>query len=236
MLDCRIRTGSAVSRIISVARLRPLCDTGCMSERPWYRLHWVTWVAVVICGCFFLYVQFVIEWTFVDFQSDVEGIREAVENVQRPVWWRSSRGWPIRNGPENHPWSLYHWLYPNHWYALNYLAFLLVTVSTAFVVEQLIRALGKRLQYRISTLFSITAVVAAVVAVSKHPGINLGGRRYVGEIFLPDAFFYPAASDYIWYIRFPLLVLLGFTIYAALWLAVRGIKLLFWKTDTLPQS
>jgi len=194
-----------------------------MSERPWYRLHWVTWVAVVACGGFLVYLQVVPQLMEFEFNRPYPGMVKG--------WLR---GWPILCflGRGSSWWTLDRWL-PFWGFSLNYVASLLVILSMVLVAEKLIRMVRKRLQFQISSLLVVTAVVAAVASVAQLPP-SLLVELHVAEMMLLmgpafEPYFFLFPNDYPWPIRIPLLILLGCTIYTTGWLAIRGVGFLIRK-------
>jgi hypothetical protein len=182
-------------------------------KRPWYRLHWVTWV--VTCGLLL---------ALINRQMDVNS--GGWENTK----W-THFGWPvihldvIEYMPASHlgapPVSLvgvqriikYHW----RWFALtiNVVTFLLFLGSTAFAVETFFRNY-RRLQFSVGNLIVITGVLGVILAMLIYkPAFLLGGRWYGLELS-----YLVAWRDFQQPVHWPVLLGLACTIYSLGWLAL----------------
>ncbi|MEX0714544.1 MAG: hypothetical protein WD278_19565 [Pirellulales bacterium] len=168
-----------------------------MSQRGWYRVDWVTWLAGLLVAGALVYAQFLA-------QGPVYGTKHV------------GFGWPfvyvlkpVRTlvPPRADQWSQASLL-------LSVLCCLLIAASTVFVLQSRFMR-SPRFQFTIAGLLTAVAVVAVVLVVVQerfaiHRALDLGTN------FAPDW------STPGWcYARLPILFGLGCTIYAAGWLAVR---------------
>ncbi len=141
-------------------------------SRPWYRLHWGTWLGGLVVGSALvatqLTAQAVFVWTIV------------IGFLGWPLPYLSGGGSPTD--------------YTIHVTGLivDLVVLLVILVSTLFTLERWLR-MPNRLQIRISTMLTLTAVMAGVLGLTSIPGL-----------------FWMA-----WYIRLPLLLGIGCTLYSA---------------------
>lgn len=198
-----------------------------MSERPWHRLHWVTWVVLIVVGYSMLSVQQEISLDF------------------RPGEFRFLYGWPVwfRDGLANqsHPYSAFA-------IAINIAFCGLGFVSSLLVAELFSRRRVRSRQYSLIRLMAAVAGLGIVFGVvrmeaqffmwSRNPSWVTGG--WSSDIPIPGEDVAPVeihtTSDplrwtiplrYPWIIGLPILFAVTCTIYSAGWLAALLIRRVF---------
>jgi hypothetical protein len=179
------------------------------SSRPWYRLHWLTWLVVaVVVGA--------------------SGNKER-QSPYIPVYVtngkRTWHGWPkicleMERGipafmPAGSPPNVsYHWVYPA--LVINVLVWLALTGSTAFIVERWLRN-AKRFQLSLGTTLAWLVVFGIVMTMLNGTFNNDAHVAYMpGELVdfhLPT---WGSLQHSIWW---PLLFALACTIFTSGWLA-----------------
>ena len=180
--------------------------------RPWYRLHWVTWLIVGIVGGALVYSQF---------QGQTDGFESSFS-------WELSTGygWPVKQltvtefgsyelpllGPPN-PSFTYQW----NWVAIVVAAAvsLVLLCSTAWVLECWLRS-PNRLQFSLRSLLIVSTVIGILLAALSQLEAFQIGSLLLNLDFAPP-------------IRWPLLFGLANALYASAWL-VSGV-LLRWFTS-----
>ena len=186
-------------------------------KRPWYRLHWLTWL---VLGLVLLVLAPRQRAEFHSYLLAGTGY----------LWKASYCGWPLVDlniketvalGGTARPKVEYHWRGVP--LAVNLLICSALAISTVFVTERLVRA-RPRMQFSIRSLLILISVVAILLTMMSNefihePDISDRSRRalmYWMELKNP--------------LRWPLLFALGCTIYSSGWLigfaAVRGWSLI----------
>ena len=193
-----------------------------MNKRPWYRLHWVTWVVLLIVG-------WAIGWCQVDDTRQTQFNRSGFVSA-----YFASHGWPFKALVERYSlWGIRTFdveLVNSVALALDVALSFILLGSTALVSERWIRG-PKRLQLQLKTLLSVTAVVAlSVLLVTQRETtwwwrlrneLDLV-RNY--QVVIPEVSSDPSLGPLHlqpWYVRFPVIFAIGCTIYLAADLATR---------------
>jgi hypothetical protein len=189
-------------------------------SRPWYRLHWLTWLATaVVIGA--LAIR----------QCDEVAVF-GFSNLGMYFGW-SYFGWPFANVDQSvtivmgftppefefnwHPWRI----------AGNIACGVLLVGSTAFVCESWLRR-PRRLQFRLRHLFVLPVLVGAMILLGHE--WELPYRDYDPEN-LQITWSLVSLSDAVQPLRWPVLLSLVGTVYSLCWLAysvcLRAYRLIF---------
>ncbi|HUE71625.1 MAG TPA: hypothetical protein VMP01_12135 [Pirellulaceae bacterium] len=181
-------------------------------KRPWYRLHWVTWVVVVI-----------LVWTLInrELEARLVGLSLSFSYISDTLY-----GWPVDHLTVVESGSLlrrpgqqlrfeYRWHYPQ--LVFNVVFCLLLSVSTVHVMELRLRS-PNHMQLSLRSLLVVTAIAACLAGLA---GGNIDfGLPWVG-----------VRSSWLinWYdlrrpVRWPLIFALGCTIYSLGWLALAFLR------------
>jgi hypothetical protein len=172
-----------------------------VASRPWYRLHWVAWLILVVVGGALIYAQF---------QGKTDGYESSFGYEISTDY-----GWPVAQFTVQ-TFGLYDLPLlgtpgPNyarewHWLALlvNAAVALAFLGSTAFVLEKWLRS-PKRLQFSLRSLLFVSAVIGILLAALSQ--MNDAHLQSLGI----DLDFAPP-------VRWPLLLGLANALYASGWL------------------
>lgn len=185
-----------------------------LPKRPWYRLHWVTWIGMGFVLSSAVFRQF--EERFV-----VESLGSLT------ITERFNFGWPLAyvemekfgpivvtpTGPSPNPAFIkYEWF---GWHLLlNCAICALLTGSTAYVSDAWLRS-PKRSQFGVRHLMIVTFVVATLIALTQ--GLEV---RYRDWEDFRMTWLLVSWSDMVNPLRWPLLLGLACTIYSLCWLTL----------------
>jgi hypothetical protein len=150
-------------------------------NRPWYRLHWVTWTVVAVMLLALVNRQIAVQsgsgasdyrytkWTHFGWPFIHLDLRETGPALPGSVQPNIKYGQPVFKY-DRRPLAL----------AINVLALLLFLVSSAFVVETFLRNYRKR-QFSLRNLILITGVLGVMLALfSYEPAFAFGARWLFG--------------------------------------------------------
>lgn len=176
-----------------------------VSARAWHRLHAVTWLALAVVGGALAHAHIVGRGHWM------------VRYFPTINYYNDYHGWPIvlvERMPDTP-------FFENRFapafgcaLAIDLLVSLLLLLSTASVIERWLRRPGSRLQLRLTTLFVLTAVVAAVLLVVQVEHRLVRGGPF-SDPWEADRFRYTPLVWYPWYVRVPLFIGLASAVYTA---------------------
>lgn len=190
-------------------------------KRPWYRLHWVTWMVIAVSL-----------WALINRQLAVQSGGWASPFIYTK--W-THFGWPfihldlMESGPASpgsvqpnikydQPDFKYDWRPPA--LAINVFTVLLFLGSTAFVVEAFLRNYRK-LQFSVGNLMVITGVLGVILALLSYESAFLFGARW---LFGLESSYLVVWRDFQRPLFWPVLFGLTCALYSLGWLALAVLR------------
>jgi len=187
------------------------------SRRPWYRLHWPTWAALVVVGGALVHLQI----------AEYPASRmEAAGSGRAPVFFWNP-GFPWAHAQRSDGTSV---LQFNQRHALlcmlaNAMVSLAIAACTLLAVESWLRRPSRPWQLSMKSLLILVALVAVLLSLHQF------SRRawpfpYALQVSQESSeILWPKPADAPWYVVVPLVFGLTATLYIVGWLAGRALRL-----------